>query len=702
GRFSSFRHQTDNGGGANALYPNDAVAKRDDDLKTRNFLISDTHAFTPTMINEFRLSVTRGSFPFVARSFGEDWPSKLGFPSSVPNFTVPSINNGLPGFNTGTVGFRGSMNWQFLDQFTKIHGAHTMKFGFDFRILAGNNFQMGSPSGSFTFNSALTANPQSGGGGSSYASFLLGEVASATATSHVGESQHAYNSSAFFQDDWKVSRRLTLNLGLRWDFQQQPVESNNGVSNFDLGCTLPNGLAGCTIYAGLNGQPRAFRKNDWNDFGPRIGFALDVFGNSRTVVRGGYGIYYPSQMWRENYGNTAGFAQTTSSYTSSDQNRAAFRLRDGFPFPVVQPQGSALGPAAFLGQRVDIDESNGQTPMSQQFSLNIQHQLAASWLIDVGYSGNLGRNFTAGSYDLNQLDPQYLSLGTRLQDQVDNPYAGRVPGALGAARISRLQSLRPYPYYSSIFVRNPRLGSYNSHLFILSLEKRMTHGLTFLVSFTGGKIISDSIATPVNFGPIEQASIISFQNSYNRRAERALDPTDVSRRVVVSAVYELPFGRGSGLLNKVIGGWQLNTIGVMQTGIPLAIRGASNNLADRPNSTGVSAKLDNPDRNGWFDKTQFINPPLYTFGNVGRTLPDVRGPGTVNWDLSVIKNTRFAERYNLQFRAEAFNFLNAVNLGLPNLTFVPGADGRNTSGAFGTITTARDARNIQLALKFIF
>jgi hypothetical protein len=465
-------------------------------------------------------------------------------------------------------------------------------------------------------------------------------------------------------------------------------------------------LSGCTIYAGRDGQPRAFRNNDWNDFGPRFGFALDLSGNSRSVLRGGYGIYYPAQMWRENYGSPAGFAQTSTSYPSSDANRAAFRLRDGFPFPVVQPQGAALGAQPFLGQNVSIDEADGQTPMSQQLSLNLQHQFGSSWLLDVGYSGNFGRNFTAGSYDLNQLDPQHLSLGLALQDQVVNPYAGLVPGAFGAARISRLQSLRPYPYYGTISIRNPRLGSFNSHMFIMSVEKRMARGLTALFSFTSGKLISDSLQTPVNFGPIEQASVTNYQNSYNRRAERSLDPADVSQRAVVSVLYELPFGRGSGALSRMVGGWQLNTIGVMQTGIPIMVRGASNNLADRPDSTGVSAKLENPTRERWFDTSQFINPVSYTYGNVGRVLPDVRAPGTINWDLSAIKNTRFTERINLQFRAEAFNFLNWVNLGIPNAgaanSFVPGPDGRNRSGTFGTITTARDARNVQLALKLIF
>ncbi|MBC8165340.1 MAG: TonB-dependent receptor, partial [Bryobacteraceae bacterium] len=506
GRYSRFQHKTDNGSN---IYPNPVVSKRDDDLLTWNVLLSDTHVFTPTLLNEVRVSATRGEFPFVARSFGGDWPSQLGLPSIVPNATVPSINNGTPGFNTGTVGFRGSTNWQFLEQITKIFGGHTLKAGFDFRLLNGNNFQTTAPSGSFSFASSLTGNPLSPAGtGSAYATFLLGEVSSASVTTHVGQTQSAKNFSGYVQDDWKITRRLTLNLGLRWDLQTQPVERNNGTSNFDPSCKLPNGLTGCTVYAGVNGQPRAFRQNDYNDFAPRFGFALDVFGNSRTVLRGGYGIFYPAQFWRENYGSAAGFAQTSTAYNPSDANRAVFKLSNGFTSAPVPPQGAALGPAAFLGTNASYDEKNGQTPMSQQFSFSLQQQMPGNWLIDAGYAGNLGRNFTAGSYDLNQLDPKFLSLGLALQAQVPNAYAGMVPGSLGSATITREQSLRPFPWYGGIEVRNPRLGNFNSHLFLLSVEKRMARGFTALFSFTGGKVMSDSIQTPVNFGPIEQASVV--------------------------------------------------------------------------------------------------------------------------------------------------------------------------------------------------
>lgn len=704
GRYSFFNHKTDNGNGGSALYTNEVVGKRDDDLKNWNVVLSDTHVISPTIVNEFRIGATRGYFPFVVRSFGGDWPAKLGLPSIVPADTFPAISNGLTGFNTGTAGLRGSLNWQFLDQINLIRGAHSIKLGFDLRLLQGHNLQRSAPSGSYAFAAGLTGNPLTPAGtGSSYASFLLGAVSSASVTTHVGESQVTHSISGYIQDDWKLTRRLTVNLGLRYDFQSQAVERNNGATNFDPSCKLANGLTGCTVFAGLDGQPRTWRGEDYKNFGPRVGFAFDVFGNTRTILRAGYGMMYPSQMWRENYPNANGFAQTSTSYPQSDPNRPAFQLRQGFPSAPVQPQGRLLGAAAFLGQSVAYDESNGDIPRIQQFSVSLQQQLWKSWLFEASYAGNLGRGLTAGGYDMNQLDPQYLALGQALTQQVPNPYAGMVPGALGSATITREQSLRPFPYYSGVTVRNPRLGSYNSHLLLLSAEKRLSQGLAFLFSFTGGKVISDSLQTPVNFGPIEQASVTGYQNGkYNRAAERSVDPSDVAKRATLSLVYELPFGKAQRGLQKIYGGWQVNTIGVMQTGIPLLVTGANNQRATRPNSTGESAEIDDPTATRWFNTRAFVNPTAFTFGNVGRALPDVRTPGTVNWDLSFIKNTRINERFNVQFRTEMFNFMNHVNLGAPGTGFSPGPDGFNQSGSFGVITSARDARTIQMSLKVSF
>jgi len=382
----------------------------------------------------------------------------------------------------------------------------------------------------------------------------------------------------------------------------------------------------------------------------------------------------------------------------------------------MPPRGSALGPAGLLGQDVLWDQDNARTPMSQQWTLSVQRQLPSNWVVEVAYAGNRGTHFPAaqhdpngrlGGYDFNQIEEQYLSLGLSLQSLVPNPNAGKFQGPLGNPSITRAQSLRPFPHYATVSVRNPHLGNYNYHALNLTLEKRFSQGLVALISYNASKGINDGINSPTTgSGSPEQTSINTWQNGkFNRAAERSVDPTDVAQRFAASGLYELPFGRGKRwnlshpVADRVIGGWQVDVIATVQTGLPIVVRGANNFLADRPNSTGKSAKLGNPSSPRWFDTTQFANPAPYTFGNLGRVLPDVRTPGTVNFDFSLLKNTRLTERFRLQFRAEAFNAFNRVNLRAPNASFVPGPDGKNASGSFGVITAARDARIMQLGLK---
>jgi hypothetical protein len=712
GRFAFFKHNTDNSADLPVVWPDPLISKRDDDLNNYNFLLSDTHAFSPTLLNEFRGGLTMSRFTFVVRSAGKGIPRQLGLPANVPDDQVPQINNGLAPIIGSNIGYRHSMVWHVYDAVTKITGNHTTKAGVDFRINIGLQNQRGATSGSFNFNTTLTGNPQSPGGtGSSYASFLLGAVASASTSTHLGQTQRNHQYSFFLQDDWKVARRLTLNLGLRYDYQQPPYEVNNGLSNFDPnGIDPATGLKGIVVFAGRNGLPRSFRQPDRNDFAPRVGFSWDVLGDGKTVLRGGYGVYYPYLFIRQTHGNTTGFSNTGTSYNApgGNANFPALQLKDGFPSPPIQPLGAALGPGAFLGQAFSYDEPDGTSPYSQQFTLSLQRQLPGSWLFEIGYSGNVGHHFIAGSYDLNQLDPRHLSLGLALQDRVPNPNAGKIPGALGAATITRLQSLRPFPHYENINVRSGRLGNFNNHSLLVSAEKRLSRGLTLLFSYTKAKLISDSVVAAVDFGGVEQVTEVGYQNGkFNRAAERALDPTDLSQRGVISALYELPIGKDRRLKienrfgNALLGGWQVNVIGTMQTGLPLIVRGATNFLANRPNLIG-SAKLDERSASRWFNTDVFVNPANYTFGNTPRTLPDVRTPGTINWDISFIKNTKLRERLGLQFRAEAFNALNHVNLGFPNTTFVAGTDGKNRSGSFGVITSARDARQIQFALRLSF
>ena len=705
-RYSQAEHDVS----GNSIFLDPTVGPdRSDNQLNRNAVVSDTHTFSPTLINSLRVGISRQFFTFRAVNGGKNWPSRLGLPSIIPDDQFPNINFGFGQIGGQAFGTRTSLNWDIQNMVTKIAGNHTLKMGANYRILYGGNQQGNGLSGTYSF-SGLTTNPQkTAGTGYNLAQFLLGEVDSANIQRISGNSWHGDAWSFFLQDDWKVNRKLTLNLGLRYDYQQKPYERNNGHINFDPTRNDPaTGLPGIVVYAGRDGQPRSFLDEDYNDLGPRFGFAYDVFGTGKLVARGGYGIYYPSIFFRAFLGDTTFFSTSTTQYTAQGPGQRAFLFAQGPPFAPVGLPGASAGPGARLGQSIGWTESDSTTPLTQQWNFSLQTQIR-DWMVDATYAGNKGNHFIASGYNLNQIEPAIrFQLKQSLSDSVANPCAGLVPGGLGAAKTTRERTLMAYPCYSSVSVRNPRLGNYLSHQLQLTVQRRMSHGLLVNFAYTAGKRISDSELVPVDWN-LENSQDSGFQDGlYNRKVNRSLDPADVAQRGVISLLYELPMGPGKALnpnnpaLNKIVGGWQVNTIGLMQTGVPLRIRGASNFQANRPNSTGQSAKLDNPTRERWFDTMAFVNPPDFTFGNVGRTLPDVRSPGTVNWDLSLIKNTQITERVNVQFRAEAFNFLNHVNLRLPNTSFSAGADGFNRSSTFGTISSARDARILQFGLKVLF
>lgn len=710
-RYAYYKAYTDTGGGLySVIHP--FLGLRYDNYPNHAGLIEDTFVITPTLLNEVRLSVLRADLLFVTASYNQNWAAKLGMPNVPPN-AFPRMSNGFATSSTSAEGERAGTSPELSDIVTWTHGKHNVRMGIDWRLQRGYNKQYAEPSGVYTFNTIVTNNPQSTSGtGYAFASYQLGAVASANVDTVQGASHANFTFSGFVQDSWRVTQNLTLNLGLRYDFQQYPVEQNNGLSNFDINATDPLGLKGALVFASRDGQPRRFRDNDPSNIAPRVGFAWNVFGKNRTSLRGGYGIYYPTIFTTDFFGNTAGFASTVTNYSApgGNTNFPSFYLRDGLPSSPIQPLGASLGPDGLLGQAVAYDSSDGTTPMAQQWNLALEQSLPSNILVSAAYVGNHGTHFIAGNYALNQLDPKYLALGTQLQNAVPNPYAGIVPGSLGAKTITRQQSLLPFPYYTTVSARQPHDGNYIGHAFQLSVTKRASHGLTLILGYTKSKLIDDSISTAVDFNGVVQADNDTYQNSYNRKAERSIDPLDHSQMLRISGIYDLPFGRGRTLganvgpwVNRLIGGWQLNTVTQWHTGIPLTISGANNFAASRPNFvTGASAKLSHPTIDKWFNTEAFINPPNYTFGNVPRTLPNVRGPNAFNMDISMVKNTSITERLRSEFRVEAFNALNHPVFGLPNTTFSPGSDGMNQSGTFGTITSATSGREIQFALKLLF
>jgi hypothetical protein len=713
--FRYFYYQEFNNNGGNDIYTSPLFDYRYDHYTAKNVIVTETHTFSPTLLNELHLSLARNYFPFQAASFNSGITTTLGLPASVPDLEMPNVSAGLPGTADLSDGIRGQTSWQLADSVTWVRGLHTLKMGFDIRLQQANNFQPSGLSGSYTFASALTSNPQSPSGtGSSVATFVLGQVSSASIVTALGESEKGHSISGFVQDDYRIAPHLTLNLGLRYDYQPWAVERNNGLSNFvPSAVDSVNGLKGAVLYAGKGFSGSPLGGTPMNSFGPRAGLAWDITGNSKTVFRTGYGIYYENVVSRDLFGNTAGFASTSTSYNppGGNSNLPAFKFSQGLPTPPIQPLGSALGPAAFLGQSVSYDQSGQSVPRAQEWNASLHRQLPGQWVVELGYAGNHANHLVAGGYNLDQLNPSYLSQGNALQNLVPNPYAGVVPGSLGAATITEQQSLLAFPYYTGVTVRDPHLGDSIYHAGFVSVKKQFSSGLVLLGSYTKAKLISDSIVIPDNFGSLLEgnATVTGYQNGlYNRAGERSIDPTNIAQRVIVSGVYELPVGKGKPLnltnpvMNGMFGGWQAQGIFTVQSGLPLVVTGANNNVATRPNSTGQSAKLSNPTQYEWFNTSVFVNPPNYTYGNLGRTLPDVVGPGTINIDMSLIKNIHVWERVSLQIRAEAINMTNHVNLGMPNTSFVPGSNGLNSSSTFGTITSAAAARILQFGAKLVF
>jgi outer membrane receptor protein involved in Fe transport len=695
------------------LGPADTDA-RDDQRDNHNVIIGQTHVFSPSVLNEFRANATRQYLIFVHPSFDQGWPARLGFPAIFPQDAFPPVQiDGLLAIGAARGGFAGGHRLQhsiqIADSLTWTRGHHVIKMGTDQRWIRLNFVNRVNPSGNFTFASALTNSPQSPAGtGVGFATFLLGEVSGGSQSVRPFFSFHSWSNGSYVQDDFKVTRRLTLNLGLRYDLYSGPVERWNRSSNLDPFTTNPeSGLPGVLQYAGVT-KDRHFTLPPKSDFSPRIGFVYDLTGDGKTAVRAGYGIIYSGLDSGDTAGdnaNSLGFSIDTTFVAPGGGPFKAFQFSQG-PATLLQPRGASGGPSAFRGQNVTYQELKAPTPYVQQWNLTVQRELPWQWVLSATYAGNRGVHLFGANYDLNQLDPKHFSLGLALQDQVTNPFFGQITsGALSGRTVARSQLLRPYPDYLNIRTLANHGAASTYHSFQLIGEKRFSHGLAAMVSYTTAKLINDSAASNQGNGGGGDFRI----GRLDRRQDRALDEGDVSQRLVVSSVYELPFGPGrrflkEGTLSHLIGGWQLNTIVTWETGRPLVVRGANNftgiNWPDMVCNPTLPASERSAD--SWFKTECFRNPPNFVIGNVPRTLPSTRGPGYQDLSLSVFRNFNFTERVKMEFRGEAFNAFNFVNFNEPNTTFMPNAQGVNTNPNFGRVLGSFPARRIQFGLRLAF
>jgi len=711
GRYTGTRNTRMNR--AWGLGPADTDA-RDDQRDNHNIIIGQTHVFSPTVLNEFRANATRQYLVFTHPSFDQGWPAALGFPAIFPQDAFPPVQiDGVLTIGAARGGFAGGHRRQhtiqIADSLTWTKGRHVIKLGTDQRWVRLNFVNRVNPSGNFTFTSGLTNNPQSPAGtGVGFATFLLGEVSGGSQSVRPFFSFHNWSNGSYVQDDFKVTRRLTLNLGLRYDLASGPVERWNRSSNFDPFVTnSATGLPGVLQYAGVT-KDRHFTLPPKTNFSPRVGFAYDLTGDGKTAVRAGYGIIYSELESGDTAGdaaNSLGFSIDTTFVAAGGGPVKAFQFSQG-PATLLQPRGASGGPSAFRGQNVTYQALKAPTPYVQQWNLTVQREFPWQWVLSATYAGNRGIHLFGANYDLNQLDPKNFELGLALQDQVTNPFFGQIAsGALSGRTVARSQLLRPYPDYLSIrtLANHGAASTYHSFQFIG--EKRFSGGLAAMISYTAAKLINDSASSNQGNGGGGDFRV----GRLNRRQDRALDEGDVSQRLVVSSVYELPFGPGrrflkEGALSRVIGGWQLNTIITWETGRPLVVRGANNftgiNWPDMVCDPTLPGSERTADR--WFKTECFRNPPNFVIGNVPRTLPNTRGPGFKDVSLSVFRNFNFTERVKMEFRGEAFNAFNFVNLNDPSTTFTPNTAGVNTNPNFGRILSSQAARRIQLGLRLTF
>jgi len=542
--------------------------------------------------------------------------------------------------------------------------------------------------------------------GYGYASFLLGIVGGATSFTSPVTAQELYY-GAYFQDTFRVTPKLTLNYGLRYDYQAPRTDRYNAATNFDFTGAVPLNAPGLNLHGvlafpGTGGLPRGASDPDRNNFAPRFGFAY-AFA-PKTVFRAGGGVFYSTSHLMADTGGRSGFSTTNNMVTSIDNITPLNYFDNPFPDGMAYPTGNKLGPATLLGQAISFIQRHTVAPYAFQWNAGIQREFPGSVLLDVAYVASRGVKLE-DNRQYNQLPDSYLSLGNALNTTSPNPFFGQITtGTLAQANLSRTQLLRPFPQFGAVQSTNTGWGRSMYHSLQVKGEKRFTHGLTFLASYSFSKLMDDVSSSFAG----EAVGGTAVQDWNNLRAEWAVSPYDQAHSLACSYIWELPFGPRrrfwSGLRGApghIVGGWQVQGVTTFRYGSPLGMLSATNTTGSaggnqRPNWTGKSANLgDARSVNLWFDPTQFSQPPAFTFGTAPRTLANLRGDGTKNVNFTASKMFRIIEGHNLQFRAEFFNFFNTPRFAPPGQSYL--------SPTFGIVSTQmNNPRVIQLALKYIF
>jgi hypothetical protein len=627
--------------------------------RSQNAMAALNMVLTPNLVNETRVALSRVAAWVTQEASRRN--QDLGLPVVSPNqrdvgLSFISVTGFSPLGDEGNNPQNSVTNvYQVLDTANYVRGNHLIKFGLDFRFAQQNAFRDVESRGRITFS------PFAQISGNALADMLLG-FPIFTSVARVDNPQHLRTQSYnfFVNDSFRVSPRLTLTAGLRYEYNTPPVDTTDRANVYDV-------TSGNLVQVGTNGVPRGGFHPDKNNFAPRVGFAWTLGEQQATVVRAGYGIYY----------DQSALAPGEALYFNSPyfDNNIFFSL-PGLPLTLSNPFPSFFPfplPDSALAIQRDL-----RTAYMQHWNFNVQHELRRNSVLEVSYVGSKGTKLLTAR-DINQPRPSVLPPGL--------PF---VP--------------RPNPRFDDINLLESRANS-NYHSFQARFQQRFSRGLAALLSYTWSKSIDDAS----NF--FTSAGDPNFpQDSNNGRAERGRSNFDVRHRLSASYSYDLPFGKGrryladSGWVSSFLSGWQTFGIVTLQSGRPFTVAllseidnsGTGRSILgfganDRPNVVG-NPRLANPSPGQWFNQSAFAFPAPGTFGNAGRNILD--GPGFTNVNASLVKNTALSERFNLQLRAEAFNLFNHPNFNLP--------DNFLGSPTFGQITSARDPRHIQFGAKLLF
>ena len=728
--FGRYSH-SDFYGHFDQLIPNSNVRGRRRRRPHRGVALDNVVVLSPQMVLDVRYGFTwfqeyqsYDNMGWNLKEFGlPDWLIQQLDPRGI-SFPVINVSNVLQLGNDG--GFSQKYYTHSLLAVTNwTKGAHGVKWGFDGRVMMDNSKNYGNVSPAYNFDNTYTRGPLDNspgapGAGQSLASLLFGIPTGGGIDINDSRAESSRFVALFVQDDWRVAKKLTLNFGLRWEFEGPPTERFNRSSrDFDFRTVNPiqqeaqanyakapipeiapadfRTIGGLT-FVGVGGNPRGYRDPFYRAFMPRFGFAYQL-GN-RIVLRGGYGIFFGLLGADYTDASQPGFNQRTNLVASLDNGQTYIAsISNPFPNGLEKPKGAAGGLRTFLGRAPGFFSSDGRRPYTQRWSYTIQFEPMARSVFELGYIGSRGTRLRA-STAMNPIPRQYLStLPVRDQATIDflsanvrNPFRGisgfEGTGFYAGANTTRAQLLLPYPHFTSGLGTGLPAGSSWYHALTVRFERRLAGGLQVQSNYTWSKTME----------------AVSYLNDTDPIPEHVVSNLDRPHRLTVSAIYELPFGKGKrfggqvpGWLNQVIGGWQVNAIYQAQSGPGLTFGNVI--YTGRYRDLKLPSDVRKIDR--WFNTDGFERDPRRQLAYNIRYLPSrfacVRADGMNIWDLSAHKNFKLAEKLTLQLRGEAEGATNTPNFAAPNTT--------PTSTLFGRVTatqTGQEERRIFVGLKLLW